>query len=205
MRAIIIDDHKIFGEGLSMILEKIDISVVRVFQDPKEAWLYFHKFQNIDIIFTDINMPEMNGFKLCEKIKNINSSIKIIVLSMYDDKRIKKQALNSGADIYLTKTASKEDIQKAVKNCFLNKDFEQKKSQPNLIKDKFTMKYKLTKREREILVQILDEKSNQEIAEVLQISKRTVETHRKNIQLKLKAKNSVGIVKIALQYDLGVI
>lgn len=205
MRAIIIDDHKIFGEGLSMILEKIDISVVRVFQDPKEAWLYFDKFQNIDIIFTDINMPELNGFKLCEKIKNINSSIKIIVLSMYDDKRIKKQALQSGADIYLTKTASKEDIQKAVKNCFLNKDFEQKKSQPNLIKDKFTMKYKLTKREREILVQILDEKSNQEIAEVLQISKRTVETHRKNIQLKLKAKNSVGIVKIALQYDLGVI
>ena len=205
MRAIIIDDHKIFGEGLSMILEKIDISVVRVFQDPKEAWLYFHKFQNIDIIFTDINMPEMNGFKLCEKIKNINSSIKIIVLSMYDDKRIKKQALQSGADIYLTKTASKGDIQKAVKNCFLNKDFAQKKSQPNLIKDKFTMKYKLTKREREILVQILDEKSNQEIAEVLQISKRTVETHRKNIQLKLKAKNSVGIVKIALQYDLGVI
>ena len=188
-----------------MILEKIDISVVRVFQDPKEAWLYFDKFQNIDIIFTDINMPEMNGFKLCEKIKNINSSIKIIVLSMYDDKRIKKQALQSGADIYLTKTASKGDIQKAVKNCFLNKDFAQKKSQPNLIKDKFTMKYKLTKREREILVQILDEKSNQEIAEVLQISKRTVETHRKNIQLKLKAKNSVGIVKIALQYDLGVI
>lgn len=205
MRAIIIDDHKIFGEGLSMILEKIDISVVRVFQDPKEAWLYFHKFQNIDIIFTDINMPEMNGFKLCEKIKNINSSIKIIVLSMYDDKRIKKQALQSGADIYLTKTASKNDIKKAVKNCFLNKDFLQKKSEPNLIKDKFTMKYKLTKREREILVQILDEKSNQEIAEVLQISKRTVETHRKNIQLKLKAKNSVGIVKIALQYDLGVI
>ena len=205
MRAIIIDDHKIFGEGLSMILEKIDISVVRVFQDPKEAWLYFDKFQNIDIIFTDINMPELNGFKLCEKIKNINSSIKIIVLSMYDDKRIKKQALQSGADIYLTKTASKEDIQKAVKNCFLNKGFMQKKSEPNLIKDKFTMKYKLTKREREILVQILDEKSNQEIAEVLQISKRTVETHRKNIQLKLKAKNSVGIVKIALQYDLGVI
>jgi len=52
-------------------------------------------------------MPEMNGFKLCEKIKHINSSIKIIVLSMYDDKRIKKQALQSGADIYLTKTASK--------------------------------------------------------------------------------------------------
>ena len=205
MRAIIIDDHKIFGEGLSMILEKIDISVVRVFQDPKEAWLYFKKFQNIDIIFTDINMPEINGFKLCEKIKHINSSIKIIVLSMYDDKRIKKQALQSGADIYLTKTASKGDIQKAVKNCFLNKDFAQKKSQPNLIKDKFTMRYKLTKREREILVQILDEKSNQEIAEVLEISKRTVETHRKNIQLKLKAKNSVGIVKIALQYDLGVI
>lgn len=205
MRAIIIDDHKIFGEGLSMILEKIDISVVRVFQDPKEAWLYFHKFQNIDIIFTDINMPEMNGFKLCEKIKHISRSTKIIVLSMYDDKRIKKQALQSGADIFLTKTASKNDIQKAVKNCFLNKDFLQKKSEPNLIKDKFTIKYKLTKREREILVQILDEKSNQEIAEVLQISKRTVETHRKNIQLKLKAKNSVGIVKIALQYDLGVI
>ena len=202
MKVLIIDDHKIFGEGLASILESIKIKRVRVFQDPKKALDHLNKFKDIDIVFTDINMPEFNGFKMCEELRLKHKKIKTIVMSMYDDKRIKQQALKSGADIYLTKTATKEEISLAIKNCFNNKKYIYKTKKSSTINDNFTIKYKLTTREREIISEILDEKSNKEIAEILNISKRTVESHRKNIALKLDIKNSIGIAKIAIKYNL---
>lgn len=202
MKVLIIDDHKIFGEGLASILESIKIKNVRVFQDPKKALDHLNKFKDIDLVFTDINMPEFNGFKMCEELRLKHKKIKTIVMSMYDDKRIKQQALKSGADIYLTKTATKEEISLAIKNCFNNKKHIYKTKKSSTIDDNFTIKYKLTTREREIISEILDEKSNKEIAETLNISKRTVESHRKNIALKLDVKNSIGIAKIAIKYNL---
>ena len=204
MRVLIIDDHKIFGEGLASMLESIKIKNIRVFQDPKKALDHLNKFKDIDLVFTDINMPEFNGFKMCEELRLKHKKIKTIVMSMYDDKRIKQQALKSGADIYLTKTATKEEISLAIKNCFNNKKYIYKnKKSSSTINDNFTIKYKLTTREREIISEILDEKSNKEIAEILNISKRTVESHRKNIALKLEVKNSIGIAKIAIKYNLA--
>ena len=202
MKVLIIDDHKIFGEGLASILESIKIKSIRVFQDPKKALDHINKFKDIDLVFTDINMPEFNGFKMCEELRLKHKKIKTIVMSMYDDKRIKQQALKSGADIYLTKTATKEEISLAIKNCFNNKKHIYKTKKSSTIDDNFTIKYKLTTREREIISEILDEKSNKEIAEILNISKRTVESHRKNIALKLDVKNSIGIAKIAIKYNL---
>ena len=202
MKVLIIDDHKIFGEGLASILESIKIKNVRVFQDPKKALDHLKKFKDIDLVFTDINMPEFNGFKMCEELRLKHKKIKTIVMSMYDDARIKQQALKSGADIYLTKTATKEEISLAIKNCFNNKKHIYKTKKSSTIDDNFTIKYKLTVREREIISEILDEKSNKEIAEILNISKRTVESHRKNIALKLDIKNSIGIAKIAIKYNL---
>ena len=202
MKVLIIDDHKIFGEGLASILESIKITSVRVFQDPKQALDYLNKFKDIDLVFTDINMPEFNGFKMCEELRLKHKKIKTIVMSMYDDKRIKQQALKSGADIYITKTATKEEISLAIKNCFNNKKHIYKTKKSSTIDDNFTIKYKLTTREREIISEILDEKSNKQIAEILNISKRTVESHRKNIALKLDVKNSIGIAKIAIKYNL---
>ena len=202
MKVLIIDDHKIFGEGLASILESIKIKNIRVFQDPKKALDHLNKFKDIDLVFTDINMPEFNGFKMCEELRLKHKKIKTIVMSMYDDTRIKQQALKSGADIYLTKTATKEEISLAIKNCFNNKKYIYKTKKSSTIDDNFTIKYKLTTREREIISEILDEKSNKEIAETLNISKRTVESHRKNIALKLEVKNSIGIAKIAIKYNL---
>ena len=202
MKVLIIDDHKIFGEGLASILESIKITSVRVFQDPKKALDHLNKFKDINLVFTDINMPEVNGFQMCQELKIKHKKIKIIAMSMYDDQRIKQQALKSGADIYLTKTTTKDEISLAIKNCFNNKKYIYKTKKSSTIDDNFTIKYKLTTREREIISEILDEKSNKEIAETLNISKRTVESHRKNIALKLDVKNSIGIAKIAIKYNL---
>jgi DNA-binding NarL/FixJ family response regulator len=125
------------------------------------------------------------------------------MMSMYTQKNIIKKALNNNADGYLTKNCSIEDIKKVVSNSFLpQKKIEVKTVEKNINNDEFSIKFSLTNREKEIIAEILKEKSNSEIAEILQISKRTVETHRKNIMLKLNVKNSIGIAVKAMKFEL---
>ena len=199
---IIIDDHKIFGEGFCSLLENNNFRVKRVFQSPKKA-LHYLKRNLVDIVFCDINMPEINGIDLIKKIKKTNLSCKVIMMSMYTQKNIIKKALKNNADGYLTKNCSIEDIKKVVSNSFLpQKKIEVKTVEKNINNDEFSIKFSLTNREKEIIAEILKEKSNSEIAEILQISKRTVETHRKNIMLKLNVKNSIGIAVKAMKFEL---
>ena len=199
---IIIDDHKIFGEGFCSLLENNKFRVKRVFQSPRKALYYLDK-NLVDIVFCDINMPEINGIELIKKIKKTNSSCKVIMISMYTQKNIIKKALNNNADGYLTKNCSIEDIKNVISNSFLpQKNKIPQTVDKNINNDEFSMKFSLTNREKEIINEILREKSNSEIGEILQISKRTVETHRKNIMLKLDVKNSIGIAVKALKYEL---
>ena len=199
---IIIDDHKIFGEGFCSLLENNKFRVKRVFQSPKKALFYLER-NVVDIVFCDINMPEINGIELIKKIKKTNISCKVIMMSMYTQKNIIKKALNNNADGYLTKNCSIEDIKTVVANSFLpKKKIEVQAVEKNINNDEFSIKFSLTNREKEIISEILKEKSNSEIGEILQISKRTVETHRKNIMLKLNVKNSIGIAVKAMKYEL---
>ena len=201
---IIIDDHKIFGEGFCSLLENNNYRVKRVFQSPKKALNYL-KHNLIDIVFCDINMPEINGIDLIKKIKKTNSECKVIMISMYTEKNVIKKALENNADGYLTKNCSIKDIKTAISNSYsTDKTFISKtpNNNNNNNNDSFSLKFKLTNREKEIISHILKEKSNAEIGETLQISKRTVETHRKNIMLKLDVKNSIGIAVKALKYEL---
>tara|TARA_X000000368_G_scaffold47199_1_gene33755 strand:- start:76 stop:729 length:654 start_codon:yes stop_codon:yes gene_type:complete len=211
---IIIDDHKIFGEGFCSLLENNNYRVKRVFQSPKKAINYLQN-NLIDIVFCDINMPEINGIDLIKKIKKTNSECKVIMISMYTEKNIIKKALENNADGYLTKNCSIKDIKTAISNSYssekkfisktpnnFNNNNNNNNNSSNSNNDSFSLKFKLTKREEEIVSHILKEKSNVEIGEILQISKRTVETHRKNIMLKLDVKNSIGIAVKALKYEL---
>jgi len=178
---IIIDDHKIFGEGFCSLLENLNYRVKRVFQSPKKAINYLQN-NLIDIVFCDINMPEINGIDLIKKIKKTNSECKVIMISMYTEKNVIKKALENNADGYLTKNCSIKDIKTAISNSYSTKKrFISKtpnNNNNNNNNDSFSLKFKLTKREKEIVSHILKEKSNSEIGEILQISKRTVETHR---------------------------
>tara|TARA_B110000495_G_C22977278_1_gene574171 strand:+ start:658 stop:1308 length:651 start_codon:yes stop_codon:yes gene_type:complete len=204
-KVIIIDDHKLFTNGLSSILESIGQRVMSTFQNGKEAFLYLQN-NEIDIVFTDINMPEMDGLKLCKKLKRDNVNSKIIILSMYEDPNIIKEAFDCGASAYLSKNTEKEEIIKAIEKSLNNKKYVNKrllkKKEREEEEDTFTLKYKLTLREREVLQLLLDESSNKQIGETLNISTRTVETHRKNIMLKLDVKNNTGLIKKALSYQL---
>ena len=209
-KVIIIDDHKLFTNGLSSILESIGLRVMSTFQNGKEAVLYLQN-NEIDIVFSDINMPEMDGLKLCKRLKRDNVKAKIIILSMYEDPNIIKEAFDCGASAYLSKNTEKEEIIKAIEKSLDNKKYvnkrllkkkEREEEEEEEEEDTFTLKYKLTLREREVLQLLLDESSNKQIGETLNISTRTVETHRKNIMLKLDVKNNTGLIKKALSYQL---
>ena len=203
-KIIIIDDHKIFGEGFCSLLEANNYNVKRVFQDPVKALNYLKTNNKTDIVFSDINMPKINGIDLIEKIKEINDEIKVVIISMYSEKSIVNEAFKNNADGYLSKNCSIDDIKKAIKNSFLDKKTKNLfiENETVNIQDPFSLKYKLTKREKEIIDNILAQKSNSEIGEALSISKRTVETHRKNIMLKLDVKNSIGIAVKCLENGL---
>jgi DNA-binding NarL/FixJ family response regulator len=175
------------------------------FDSAKKAVLYLQN-NEIDIVFSDINMPEMDGLKLCKRLKRDQIKAKIIMLSMYEDPNIIKEAFECGASAYLSKNTEKEEIIKAVEKSLDNKQYVNKrllkKKEQVQEEDEFTLKYKLTLREREVLQLMLDEASNKQIGETLNISTRTVETHRKNIMLKLEVKNNIGLIKKALSFQL---
>ena len=204
-KVIIIDDHKLFTNGLSSILESIGLRVMSTFESGKNALIYLQN-NEIDIIFSDINMQEIDGLQLCRRLKREKSESKIIILSMYEDPNIVKEAFDCGASAYLSKNSEKEEIIKAIEKSLDNKTYVNKRLLKKKVKvsreDTFTLRYRLTLREREVLQLLLDEASNREIGEILKISTRTVETHRKNIMLKLDVKNNIGLIKKSLSYQL---
>ena len=204
-RAIIIDDHKLFTSGLAGILDEIGLKVIATFSNAIDALNYL-KNQDTDIIFSDINMPKMDGISFCNKVREKNIETPIIMLSMYEDSNIIKQSFNNGANGYLSKNTEREEMSKAISTClkgatYLNKTIIQKE-RTNKNSDDINIKYQLTKREREVLSHMLNDERNALIASELTISRRTVETHRKNIFLKLGVKTNIGLAQIALKYNL---
>jgi DNA-binding NarL/FixJ family response regulator len=204
-RAIIIDDHKLFTSGLAGILDEIGLKVIATFSNAIDALNYL-KNQDTDIIFSDINMPKMDGISFCKKVREKNIETPIIMLSMYEDSNIIKESFNNGANGYLSKNTEREEMIKAISTClkgatYLNKTIIQKE-RTNKNSDDINIKYQLTKREREVLSHMLNDERNTLIASELTISRRTVETHRKNIFLKLGVKTNIGLAQIALKYNL---
>ena len=200
---VIIDDHAIFANGLCSLLESESYNIKRIFTSSKDALNYLSYSEEIDLVFSDINMPEINGIDLTKKIKNHNNKIKIIMVSMYEDQNIIKEAYKNQADGYLSKKSSLSNFKKAIKYAFQDLKYTNPAIKETYeFQDKLTLKYSLTNREKEILSYLIKEKSNIEIGSLLNISKRTVETHRKNIMLKLDVKNSIGIAVKTLKYNL---
>lgn len=203
---IIVDDHLLFTNGLTGILEDIGLKVHSTFSNAKDAITYL-KNQNVDIIFSDINMPIMDGIQFCKRLKKLQIETPVIMLSMYEDANIIKESFNHGAAGYLSKNSDRDDIIKALTSClngkeFVNKNLLKEDKISSVNKDKYQTKYSLSTREREVLLHILNDEKNLTIAKELNISKRTVETHRKNIMLKLNVKTPVALAQLAIKYKL---
>lgn len=199
-RIFIVDDHPMVLEGFKALLQTENITIVGTAKNAFEA-MDFIKKNKVDIAFLDINLPDISGIELCKKIKTEFPEIQCLALSTFNDRTYVSKMIENGASGYLLKNSSKEEILKAIEevskgNMFFNVDYQTQNT------SKYDQKPILTRREKEILVEIAEGLTNQQIADKLFISITTVSSHRQNLMLKLEANNTASLIKMAAKYNL---
>lgn len=217
INVVLADDHVLVRDGIKALLEdQTGIDVIDEASNGKEALEVIAK-NKPHVLIVDIRMPEMNGIEVVAEMNKNHKDVKTLVLSMHDSEEYVVQSIQAGADGYLLKGASKKEFLKAVNkvaaggkyftgdvssiimNNFVNGNtnkVEEVKTAPK------ELPFKLTKREKQILSLVLELKNNKDIADELQISKRTAEVHRFNLMKKLEAKNLQELTSKAKEYQL---
>jgi two-component system nitrate/nitrite response regulator NarL len=203
----IVDDHQIVIDGITALLEDIpELEIIASTTSPLKM-LEVLSANDVDILLTDIMMPELTGQQLAKKVKEQFPSIKILALSMSGQADIVNEMIND-ADIsgYVLKNIGKKELAAAIEKIAANGIYfsDEVLDELNHISriKKENDEVHLTQREIEIIRLIEKEMSNKEIADKLEISERTVETHRKNIFRKTKLNSVVGLVKYAYEHRL---
>ena len=208
IKLAITDDHKMVLKGIEYMLKGTrEIEVVGTYENAEETIKNLEK-DKPDVLLLDINLPDTNGIDLCKQLVKKYPELKIIALTNFDDISFTKRMLKNGAHGYLLKNTDKLEILEALKKVLSGELYIQKDIQKKLLNQTSNkkvgngLKPNLTRREQDVLVAISEELTTQQISEKLFISVKTVETHRMNIMSKLGAKNSVGIMKIAIEKEL---
>ena len=204
----IADDHLLVINGIRAMLEK-NSEINILFSATNGTGLLNQLVGNKpDVLLLDIQMPDINGIDLCKLIHKNYPEIKIIALTNFEQSSYVKQMLRSGAVGYLLKNIDGKTLVRAIETVAQNRAFIQEQIQNNMLNEvisgtKVTSQgVSLTKREVEILALVAKELSNQEIADKLFISVRTVQTHRINLTQKLGVHNTAGLVKEAYKRGL---
>lgn len=217
LKVVLADDHVLVRDGIKALLEdQQDILVIDEASDGREALEVVRK-QKPDLLIVDIRMPELNGIEVVQQLRDENLDLKTLVLSMHDSEEYVLQSIQAGADGYLLKGSSKEEFLKALHtlqqgdkyfagelSSIIINNFVTGKAAAPVPKPKASIvdAYSLTKRERQILGLVLEGKSNKEIGEDLNISKRTAEVHRFNLMKKLEVKNLMELANKASEFNL---
>ncbi|WP_111310045.1 response regulator transcription factor [Confluentibacter sediminis] len=215
INVVLADDHVLVRDGIKALLEdQQGIKVIDEASNGREALEVIAK-NKPHLLIVDIRMPEMNGIEVVRTINNIYKDVRTLVLSMHDSEEYVVQAIQAGADGYLLKGASKDEFLKAlhavaaggkyftgdvssiIMNNFVNGAA---KSTPR--KEAIEDPFNLTKREKQILNLVLQLKNNKDIADELNISKRTAEVHRFNLMKKLDVKNLMELSNKANEFQL---
>jgi len=200
----ITDDQVIILNGLQKILADVpNIQITGIYNNGDELLEGLIKNQP-DVLLLDIQMPGKTGVELAAIITKTYRNIKIIALTNVDVVAQIKKILQQGVMGYLLKDASPEKIVAAIETVYAGEQFIQEELKQQLLNSLSASNAKqiVTRREKEILQLIVDEFTNQEIADKLYLSLRTVENHRNNLLQKLDVKNTAGLVKVAIQEGL---
>lgn len=211
---LLVDDHKIIREGIKHYLEGIDfVNVKGEAQNGEQAlaWLKVNSSKT-NIALLDIGMDGMNGIELCGEISEKYPQIKSIALSMFSEPHHIKQMMQAGAKGYLLKNSTQEELRDAITNVANGKSYFTTEV-TNIIMtsmtgngkknySKVSMEMPLTERELEVLELILKEYSNNEIADALFISPRTVDAHKRNLLEKTGSRNLAGLIMYAVHNRL---
>ena len=202
IRLIITDDHPVVRDGIETVLANQNKIKIEAFVNDGHTLLEHLQEKQADVILMDINMPGMNGIEATQQVKKHFPHIKVLCYSQYNERRFVRQVLKKGANGYLLKNAPAEELIRAVTSVYkgdlyLSEDLPDIFDQPEKHRSRYSFP-ELTKREKDVLSEICEEKNNHEIAESLLISHNTVETHRANLLLKVGVKNTAGLVRWAV-------
>ena len=203
VRLLIVDDHELVRDGIRARLESEEgLEIIGEAENGRQAVELVEQLQP-DLVMLDINMPEMNGLDAVEEIRNRDLPCNILMLSLYDNSEYVRRAMALGTNGYLLKDVSQIEMAKAIKIAATGGFYVSESLADSIKDDEVTDPYNLTEREREILAAIAAGKLNKQIAGELDISVRTVESHRSAIRQKTGGGNAAGLTRIAAELGLA--
>lgn len=212
VKIILVDDHKMIREGIKTYLaEDPNYEILGEAENGVDCLKKLESLE-VDLVLSDLNMPEMDGLELAKELKEKHPDIKLIALTMMGESQHIKQMLAEGAMGYLLKNCGEHELKLAIQNVMLGGTYYSPEV-TNIIMNNIrkvktksssnvAMEMPLTDREKEVLRLILKEYSNQEIADELFISVRTVDAHKRNLLDKTGSKNVAGLVIYAVDRQL---
>jgi DNA-binding NarL/FixJ family response regulator len=206
-RIIITDDHQLFRNGLKILLNAFpDFEVVAEASNGEE-FLKTLRNTKADVALMDINMPEMDGIEATRRGLKICPGIEIIALSMYGEEEYYYKMVDAGAKGFILKDSDISEVKEAILTIRKGGSYFSQELLYHVIqkikhRENESKTANLSKREKEILIKICEGLSNQEIAEALFISKRTVDKHRANLLGKTNSKNTASLILYAIKNKL---
>ena len=205
-KILIADDHEMFRDGLASLLESTAKWEISEKVSNGLEVLEALKHGKYDVILLDINMPKMNGIETAEIVRQKYPKVKVLMLSMFNDVKNIQKVIKVGAHGYLLKDSSKNELLEGISTVLEGGTFFVDKVKEVLIEglrsDSSFSHIKLTDREKEVLSLICRELTTQQIANKMDVSTHTVETYRKHLLAKTGAKNSIGLLKFAMENHL---
>jgi two-component system, NarL family, nitrate/nitrite response regulator NarL len=211
IRIILVDDHPLVLEGINSRLQNEDsIEVVGLASNGKEA-LKIARETEVDVVLMDVNMPVMGGLEATQNFVNEFPDIRVLILSMHDEQEYIIKLMQSGAKGYVLKDVSSDELIKAIETVYAGSSFFSAGASQSLFNGDSQIDYTheeaaqdnlntgLSQREETVLKLIAEGQSNKDIARNLDISVRTVETHRQNIKNKLGVHTSAGLIRYAIE------
>jgi DNA-binding NarL/FixJ family response regulator len=211
IRILIAEDHHLVRQGIRALLEKSkDIEVVGEAQDGQEA-VEQALLLKPDVVVMDLAMPRLNGTQATEQIHDAHLPTQVVMLSMYSDETLVRQALRSGAKGYLLKRSVAEELLLAVRAAARGETFLSSTisgsilasalAQPSRVEEQSPFE-RLSAREIQVLKLVAEGNTNNAIAQEMKISVKTVEKHRTNLMTKLNVHDTAGLVRLALKHGL---
>ncbi|MEP0821971.1 MAG: response regulator transcription factor [Ignavibacterium sp.] len=212
IRILLADDHELIRTGIrNLIGSNKDFQIIGESADGEDTVAKVRQLHP-DVVIVDISMPKLSGIDATRRIRVEFPSVKVLVLTMHENAEYVYQILKSGASGYLLKNAGKDEITEAIYAVTKGSKFFSPRISELMIseyvrnaekRDERTGEASLTRREKEVLNYIARGMNNQQIAENLFISPRTVETHRTNIMQKLNIHDAANLVRYALENGYG--
>ncbi|MEM6386740.1 MAG: response regulator transcription factor [Pseudomonadota bacterium] len=201
-KVMIVDDHAMVAEGIEAILETYDdIDVIATISNGKDA-IEQAEIMAPDIVLLDLNMPGVTGLSATEIILERRPDMRIIILSMHDSPEYISTALSHGAKGYILKDVPTDEIKNAIDHVMRGEEYLCTGAKASLKPKIADGREPLTSREQTVLLELAQGKSNRDVAELLEISVHTVETHRKNIKRKLGITSTAGLTRYALEHGV---